>query len=351
MFIGGKTMDIVNLNNINAPIIPESNKIGKNYKKEIIMFSPSEFEAFIFEWIKFCKYKDQKVSVYNIGGTGDHGIDIAVFSKEKEEIYQCKRYEKPLSESQVKTILVKVLWYYFKDFNGKKYPTNITISTIKGFSVKAMRLFEDKENLKKEILLYYKTALDNEKIDFENFNLKDFENYLELFNYDNVFQTDIDEIIKDYINSEMKFFRFKDVKPNFSRRIVENINDYPSNYVDEISNVLVDTNMSEEQKQDYLNICKNDFYSAVSLRETCYYYFSETTEFDKIENNIISLMEMYKFSYLNDKFKRMQEILIGVKNIDLNDSYLQYAMHMVNYNDRKGTCHWLVNNGKFSWEK
>ena len=45
----------------------------------------------IFEWIKFCKYKDQKISVYNIGGTGDHEIDIAVFSKEMEEIYQCKR--------------------------------------------------------------------------------------------------------------------------------------------------------------------------------------------------------------------------------------------------------------------
>lgn len=45
MFIGGKSMDIVNLNNINASIIPESNKIGKNYKKEIIMFSPSEFEG------------------------------------------------------------------------------------------------------------------------------------------------------------------------------------------------------------------------------------------------------------------------------------------------------------------
>ena len=61
-------MDVVDLNNINAPIIPESNKIGKNYKKEITMFSPSEFEAFIFEWIKFCKYKDQKVGQMFKGG-------------------------------------------------------------------------------------------------------------------------------------------------------------------------------------------------------------------------------------------------------------------------------------------
>ena len=40
-------MDVVDLNNINAPIIPESNKIGKNYKKEITWIDKNILVCFI----------------------------------------------------------------------------------------------------------------------------------------------------------------------------------------------------------------------------------------------------------------------------------------------------------------
>ncbi len=347
-------MNQIDLTKIKAPIIPDSNKIGSNYKKEIALFSPDEFEAFIFEWVKFCKYKNQNVSVYKIGSTGDHGIDIAIFNNGIEEVYQCKRYEKALNESQLKTIIVKILWYYFIDFDGTKYPSLIMISTIKGFSVKAIKVFENKMTLKNDILKYFNSALDNENIKYDFKTLSQFENYINLFDFSKVFQTDIDEIIKDYVNSEMKFFRFRDVRPNFSRQDVDNFEDYPDNYVTEITNIIKNTpklSLTQDEIDEFINIAKNDFYSAVTLRETCFYYFSETSEFEKIENSVNSLMNIYKFKPFINKFERMTEILIAVNSLDLNDSYLQYAMHMVNYNDRKGTCHWLVNNGKFSWEK
>lgn len=347
-------MNQIDLTKVKAPIIPDSNKIGSNYKKEIALFSPDEFESFIFEWVKFCKYKNQQVSVYKIGSTGDHGIDIAVFNNGIEEVYQCKRYEKPLNESQLKTIIVKILWYYFIDFNGTKYPSLITISTIKGFSVKAIKVFEKKNDLKKEILKYYNLALDNENIKYDSKVLLQFKKYVDLFDFKKVIQTDIDDIIKDYINSEMKFFRFRDVRPNFSRLDIDNIQAYPDNYVTEITNVIKSTpelSLTTDEISDFINDAKNEFYSAVTLRETCFYFFSETREFEKIEDSVNTLMNTFKFKRFNNKFERMNEILIAVNSLDLNDSYLQYGMHMVNYKDRKGTCHWLVNNGKFSWEK
>ena len=65
----------------------------------------------------------------------------------------------------------------------------------------------------------------------------------------------------------------------------------------------------------------------------------------------MSLIDTLKFDEYKTKFHRMQTILKEVKSLNLDDSFLVYSLHMVNYLDRKGTCHWLVNNGKFNWEK
>ena len=73
-------MQEIDLSTINLPKLEESEKIGFEAKKFINgTFSPEDFEAFVCEWIKFCKYKGKSISIYNVGGTGDHGIDIDVF--------------------------------------------------------------------------------------------------------------------------------------------------------------------------------------------------------------------------------------------------------------------------------
>ena len=340
------------LNEIYLPILNEEEKIDFNSKKSISLYDPNEFEAFIYEWVKYCKYKDKDISIYNIGGTGDHGIDIYVFSDSEEVVYQCKRNEKALCEAQIKTIIVKVLWYFFKDFDGKKYPNSIEIIALNDFGIKGARLFEDKEKLKKDIIEYYTTALKTEKINYKNEELKFFKKYLELFNYKYTRQSKIDNVIKDYRKSDISQFRFKNVNQNITRRNVEEIiKSIPNEYEKQIINVLNEQEFSIEEKDEYLNNAKNDFYSAVSLRETCFYFFGKYEEFEKIENNVLSFINTLKFNIYNSKFERMQKILGDISSLSLDDSYLVYSLHMVNYPDRKGTCHLVVNNGKFNWEK
>lgn len=345
-------MENKDLNKIILPILKEEEKIDVNSKKCISLYDPNEFEAFICEWVKYCKYKDEEISIYNIGGTGDHGIDIYVFSDSEEVVYQCKRYEKALSESQIKTILVKVLWYFFKDYKGEKYPNAIEIIALNDFNLKGVRLFEDKEKLKKDIIEYYVTALKNEKITYINEELNPFKKYLELFDYKSTKQTKIDDVIKDYRLSEISQFRFKNVNKSITRRNVDEIiKSIPNNYEKQIINVLKEEKFTIEEKEEYINNAKNDFYSAISLKETCFYFFGKYEEFEKIENNVLSFINTMKFNKYNSKYERMQKILSDISSLSLDDSYLVYSLHMVNYPDRKGTCHLVVNNGKFNWEK
>ena len=269
-------MKEIKMDEVYLPTLEEEHKIGISTKKALSLFDPYEFEAFICEWIKYCRYKNKKISVYNIGGTGDHGIDILVSEDGEEKIYQCKRYEKPLSECEVKTIITKILWYYFKDFNKSKYPKSIEVICLNDFKIGAARVFNDKSSFKKEILLYYETALKNEKIKYVLSDLDEFKNYLRGFDYNRTMYTKIEDVIKDYRMSEVSFFRFKDVKPSFKRVDVESFNEIINNdYENQILNVLSSYGMEDEAKSDYINNCKREFYSAFSLRETCYYFFGK----------------------------------------------------------------------------
>ena len=344
-------MEQIDLSKINLPKLEENEKIGFEAKKYInASYSPSDFEAFICEWVKFCKYKGKTISIYNVGGTGDHGIDIDVFCDAKDIIYQCKKYQSPLDVSQIKTIITKALWYYFIDHEGS-YPSEINIVALNDFSVKGMKLFEDKDKLKEEILKYYIQALDNESIDHsDSMKLDKFYEYLKLFDYNLTFQSGIDTIIKDYCTSEIASFRFRDKKVNITRINVDEIVDsLPKIYEEQIKDVLDETQMDDDTKNDYLNIAAKEFYSACSLRETCYYFFGEYDEYEKVENDILAQINLVRFNFFDSKFTRMQEILAKAMNTQTSDSYLDYSLHIVNNNDRKGTCHWLVNNGKFKW--
>ena len=267
-------------------------------------------------------------------------------------IYQCKRYKSPLTESQVKTIIVKVLWYYFKD-HVNKYPSEINIVALNDFREPCMVLFENKANLKKEILSYYIQALENEKIVCSDTSeLSKFYNYLNGFDYALTFQCGIDTIIKDYCTSEIATFRFKDKKPNITRiNVDEKVSSLPKVYEEQIKEVLHETALSETNKLEYLNIASKEFYSACSLRETCFYFFGEYTEFNKIEEDIMAQINLIRFNEFDSKFKRMQSFLSEAVNTQTSDSFLDYSLHIVNNNDRKGTCHWLVNNGKFKWNE
>ena len=344
-------MDNVDLSKVFIKTISDNDKISSNYLNTIKTYDSQEFEDFIYEWIKFCRYKDKQINAYNIGGTGDHGIDIMVRYNNEEEVYQCKKYASRLNESEVAQIITKVLWYYFVDFCGRKYPSTIHIAALSNYSINAARMLDDENILKREIKSRVLNSLKSENITSDEEQLETFKKYLEKFNYKTVKKMDINEIILEYSRSEIAFSRFRNVSIKITRRnATEIIKKLPNIYQQQIKNILSKTKLSQEQQKDYLKIAEADFYSAVSLRETCYYFLGDTREFEKIENDVLSYINVKKFDRFNSDFERMQSILEKANTVITSDSYLDYCIHLVSNEDRKGACHWLVNNAKFNWE-
>lgn len=343
-------MEKINLNDISLPKLSESQKIGSNLLRQVENMDDIEFEKFVFEWVKYCKYKNKNVDVYRIGGTGDHGLDIIVFEDDFEIAYQCKHYSKKINRATIRDIVVKILWYYFKDFDSNKYPKQIIIIALNDFSVDGVRYLENSTTMTNDCLNNFKISLDNEDIARSNDEEKKFSNYLTKFMFCNVMSIPVSNIVSDYYNSEIGFFRFKKEPTRFDR-ISINESKYELKFVNQIEKALDTSALSLEDKINYLNIAKSDYFSAVSLKETCYYFFGNYDEFINIEKEISDFLKQKQFSAYDNSFVRMNNILNDVGSFSLDSSFLNYSLHMVTFMDKKGTCHMVVNDGNFYWSK
>lgn len=310
----------------------------------------NEFEKFVFEWVKYCKYKNKNVDIYRIGGTGDHGLDIVVFNGSSEIAYQCKHYSKKINKATIRDIVIKILWHYYIDFNCKKYPEEIVIIALSDFSVDGVRYLQNKDIMKKDCLDNFKNSLDNECIHRQEKDENKFKTYLLNFAYEKVSSTPLSSIVSDYYNSEIGFFRFKKDRAIF-KRVDINEAEYDLKFVNQIERALDSSDLNDDDKAEYLCIAKSDYFSAVSLKETCYYFFGNYDEFMFIEKEICDFLNQRKFETYPTMFKRMNDILNDVGKFSLDSSFLNYSLHMVTYMDKKGTCHMVVNDEKFYWSK
>ena len=83
----------------------------------VSIFSPDDWEAFIQEWAD--SLKDSYHRVARFGGSGDLGLDVIGFASDKVwngdwDNYQCKRYDHPLSPSDIWVEIGKIVYYSYK---------------------------------------------------------------------------------------------------------------------------------------------------------------------------------------------------------------------------------------------
>src|SRR3977135_1368967 len=89
----------------------------------IKLYSASEWEEFTNEWAH-CSLKNNYHDVVRFGSSGDRGVDIAVFFDKDGFLgggvgFQCKHETKPLTPTDAKPEIAKILWY---SFNGEYKP-------------------------------------------------------------------------------------------------------------------------------------------------------------------------------------------------------------------------------------
>lgn len=87
-------------------------------QQQLLLYSPSQWEDFVQEWLHYCLKKTYK-QVQRFTGAGDMGIDVAGFVDDARlegvwDNYQCKHYDHALTPGDVWCEFGKVIWYSFK---------------------------------------------------------------------------------------------------------------------------------------------------------------------------------------------------------------------------------------------
>lgn len=338
----------IRISDITAPCLRDDLKVNLGQCTRMLMeYEPAEFESFILEWIKYCKYKDKKdLKIFKIGGTGDQGIDVYISYDSVFETVQCKRHSKALSLPLARRIITKILWYLCEGKDG--YPSKIFISTIKGLNVSAAKFISNKEKIKDEVVKNVRDDLNCLEISYNEESIKDFIQYLNGYSFDNVVTTEIETIIRDYYGSDIGCLRFSNKRVELERQEPDEAKANNQVYIETIKRLLDDEN--EPFIEMIVNDARCDYYSALQLEATCEYLFGNTSEFDKIKYDVKSSVNN---ELLKEHSNGREKYLVArekAMETDVGDSYLSFELHMVRPNDKSGTCHILTNNGEIYWD-
>lgn len=125
--------------------------VNRTDKQILSAMDENTYEELVASWAYMClkpKYED----VYQIGGAGDHGIDVLAYtslSKKECDIYQCKHYQNSVTATIVFPEICKILYFAF--LNEIPVPKNYFIVAPKGLSTSLLKWFVKPKSIKSEV--------------------------------------------------------------------------------------------------------------------------------------------------------------------------------------------------------
>jgi hypothetical protein len=323
------------------------------------IFSPDEWEEFIEEWASSLKAQYKKVRRF--GGSGDLGVDIAVFYTDKGyagewDNYQCKRYDHPLRPSDIWVEIGKVIYYSF--LSEYKPPSHYYFVCSQDIGTSLEKLLNNHQKLKEEaennwdkhcltgITSTTKVPLAGPLFD-----------YFDEFDF-SIFTTKSHvELIEGHSMTGFHAVRFggglpprplPELPPEFpdeaESRYIRQLLDA---YGDHLGTIISDPSMLNTYnnlKRDYLRQ-RERFYHAESLRNFARDTVPDGT-FSALQDEIFhGVVDVCESSY-SDGFERMKATVAQASNIAINSNPLSSA---VKTQDRQGICHQLANEDHLKW--
>lgn len=327
----------------------------------VSILSPDDWEDFIEEWA--FSLKNIYEQVRKAGGAGDLGLDVIGFTDEKKfwgvwDNYQCKRYDHPLSPSDIWTEIGKIIYYSFK----KEYsvPRKSYFVCSKGIGTRLFKFLSDSGKLKEEARKNWETHCKNNISTKFEVELKgDFLNYFEDFDFAIFDSKSVNELIEGHSKTKFHALRFggglpgrpapakppEKIKANESRYIGQIFSAYSQHIKIKIS-CPKDLEKRKDLKEDYLRQ-RERFYHAESLLN-----FSRDTvpdgTFEALQEEVFSgVVDVCNQSY-KDGFLRIQTTMQQAAQINITANLLQSVTQV---SDRQGICHQLVNKERLNWVK
>ena len=326
------------------------------------LFSDDQFESFVAEWAVSC-IKPTCKEVYNFGGAGDKGRDVIAEFPDGSTIYfQCKKYDHSLIPSEMYVEIGKLCYYtyteeitipksyYFvapHDAGPKfstllKNPNKIRDSLIDGWD----------KNCCKKISDSFEVKLDGAFLE-----------YVKAFDFSILSVRSIHKIIDDYSKTQYFYFRFGGPTPPSRpasgkppNKIMETENNYVKKAIRAIAisrsiQIADDILESSDTVKQFISKQRELFYSAEFLRRYVQDIFVDgDVPFDDLKKEIFSAVEDIVLCDYPCPEDRMRKTLSAAVGANTSANILDYQLHMVKNDDRRGVCHHLANDDVIYWE-
>lgn len=326
-------------------------------RARIALYSPDEWEKFTYEWVR--ELDDDYYDVQIVGGSGDHGIDVAAMLTERRlegpwHCFQCKHYVDPLTPSDIWPEILKVL----RAVKDGHYimPERYEFVAPRGAGMKLRKLLNTPSKFKAAFLeqIQAGTPLMLGTPEQERSTLETLAKGTEFTRFD---VANMDKVLEWHERSNQHHLRFEKPLPPLleapppsdeldaieTRYVTELLEVYAEHHQTDLSTVeLVREHPAAARDFHRQRVA---FFSAESLRSFARDRVPSGT-FQNLQTEILDGVIGQAESRHDSRMMRMRAVLDASQGLVVSSNAL---INVWRIRDRHGICHQLVNEERLTW--
>lgn len=329
--------------------------------ERVRLFSDEQFESFIAEWAVSC-IKPQCKEVYNLGGAGDMGRDvIGEFDDGSYVYYQCKNYDHALAPAEMYVEIGKLCYYTYT--GDIPVPTKYYFVAPYDVGPKLLGFIKNPDKFKQELINNWDRKCKKEISDKGEIALDDnLRYYIEHFDFSIFACHTMHAIIEEYRKTDYFFFRFGSPTPPARPAASlppDKVDPIETRYIEKAKRAYAlskhldpakDFCATSGEANSFISSQRKIFYIAESLRQYSRRLYPDGEVFDALKDEVLSAVSDTVEMDYPDPLTRLRTTLTNAASANTTANPLDYELHVVRNDDRKGICHHLVNDSRIDWE-
>lgn len=322
-----------------------------------------EFERVVGEWACSCLKKENKYSnVALLGGSGDSGRDLVAYiddNMKEFDIYQCKRYEKPLSPSVYMIEFGKICYYTY--IGEYAIPNKYYIVASNGIGQSLRKLIEHPKQINIELIKVWNEKCGKKRQITAN-GIKmtdDLRKYIEEFDFSIVSDISPITLIDDFSKSPWYKYHFgggikkrpasekPSEKLNNSEKTMPYVKQLLNVYSKEAGQVYETHEELKNNKKLYRHFMRQreGFFSAQSLKRFARDELLNEDSYDSLKEQIeFGILDVYENEY-SSELERVKETTKQANSLSISCEEIKD----ITIQDKTGMCHELVNDDRIVW--
>jgi hypothetical protein len=326
-------------------------------KKRIYFYSGDEWEQFVLEWANLLR--DDYVSVKQLGGPDDHGIDIAAMLSHQGlegawDCYQCKHYAQSLEPGHARAEILKIFCGVIE--GHYVLPRKYRFLAPQGCGATLSKLLSSPSKLKANFLDYLQPG-NRLTVGMDDDYLRHMKQLVDGTDFSIFDSENIDEVIALHKKSPYHVHRFGGPLPSRPQPMlppgVPSL--IESRYIQQLMQIYEErypgtpftptTATSHEHVGTHYPRQREAFYSAEALRLFARDSVPSGT-FEALQDEVYDgVIEIYERDY-STGFDRLSHVLQAAVETQLTTNAL---ISVTEVRDRKGMCHQLANEDRLTW--